>query len=72
MAKVAKDIDFYPLLRVITDDTLDNNDAFDDVFYKALDKVRSWTKEEIIDWLFENIDSVHDSIEPYDPEYDED
>lgn len=73
MKKVAKEILFTPILRIITQDEteVDMNTQFNDVFHKALDKVRSWSKEEIIDWVFENVDDMYDSPEPYSEDYDE-
>ena len=73
MTKVAKELVFTPIVRIITTSELeiDMNSQYNDVFYKALEKVRSWTKEEIIDWLFENVDNMIDSPEPYSPDYDE-
>jgi hypothetical protein len=35
-----------------------------------LEKLRTWTKEEILDWVLENEADYGESYEPYDEEYD--
>lgn len=73
MTKVAKELVFTPIVRIITTSELeiDMNSQYNDVFHKALKKIKSWTKEEIIDWIFENVDNMIDSPEPYSEDYDE-
>jgi hypothetical protein len=72
--KVAVQFDYNPAIRVCV--TTDNNDVHsNEVYEKArklvLEKLRTWTKEEILDWVLENEADYGESYEQYDEEYDE-
>lgn len=72
--KVAVQFEYNPAIRVCVQ--TDNNDIHsNEVYEKArelvLEKVRNWTKDEILCWVLENIADYGESYEPYDEEYDE-
>jgi hypothetical protein len=71
--KVAVQFEYNPAIRVCV--PTDNNDVHsNEVYEKArelvLEKLRTWTKEEILDWVLENEADYGESYEPYDEEYD--
>lgn len=69
--KVAKEIAFCPMLRVVVPNGGGNGwteDEYAEILAK--EKLQSWTKSEIIDWVMENIEDVMESYEPYDENYD--
>ena len=71
--KVAVQFEYNPAIRVCVPIN-DGEDIFD-IEEKArelvLAKLRTWTKEEIIDWVIENETDYCESFEPYNEEYDE-
>jgi hypothetical protein len=73
--KVAVQFDYYPAIRVCV--PVNGNEDIYDVNVKeharklVLEKLRTWTKEEILDWVLENEADYGESYEPYDEEYDE-
>ena len=72
--KVAVQFDFNPAIRVcvpINDDE-DIFDVKENARKLVLEKVRTWTKEDIIDWVLENEADYFESYESYNEEYDED
>lgn len=72
MEKVAKELIFSPIVRVVIPKGGCN--GYDENEYAemaAKEKVRSWTKEEILDWIFENHEDTFPSYEEYDANYDE-
>lgn len=72
MEKIAKEIGFEPFVRVIIPKGGCNGYSEDEYTeLVAREKLRTWTKEEILDWLFENIDMICESVEPYDVHYDD-
>ena len=70
--KVAKELAFCPMLRVVVP-TNGCNGYTENEYAEILakEKLQSWTKEEIIDWVVENLEDVMEAYEPYDAEYDE-
>lgn len=70
--KIAKDIAFCPMLRVVMPNEEKINGYTQEEFAMLLaqEKLMSMTKKEIIDWVMENLEDVMDSPEPYDPNYD--
>lgn len=72
MEKVAKELIFSPIVRVVIPKGGCN--GYDENEYAemaAREKVRSWTKEQILDWIFENHEDTFPSYEEYDANYDE-
>lgn len=71
--KVAVQFEYNPAIRVCVPIN-DDEDIFD-VQEKArklvLEKVSTWSKEEIIDWVLENEEDYFESYESYNEEYDE-
>lgn len=71
MDKVAKELIFSPIVRVVIPkggcNGYEENEYAEIV---AREKVRSWSKEEILDWIFENHEDTFPSYEDYDPMYD--
>lgn len=68
---VAKEIAFCPMLRVVVPNGGCNGwteEEFAEL--TAREKLQSWTKSEIIDWVMENIEDIIESYEPYDENYD--
>ena len=72
--KVAVQFDFNPAIRVCVPINGDEDifDVQENARKLVLEKVRSWTKEEIIDWVLENEADYFESYESYNEEYDED
>lgn len=70
---VAKEIVFCPILRIIVPDQEEINGYSQDEYVEELarEKLKNWSKSEIIDWVIENCENVLDSPEPYDPSYDD-
>ena len=72
--KVAVQFEYNPAIRVcvpINDDE-DIYDVEEAARKLVLEKLRTWTKEEIIEWVLENEADYCESYEPYSEEYDED
>jgi hypothetical protein len=72
MEKVAKELIFSPIVRVVIPKGGCN--GYNENEYAemaAREKVRSWTKEQILDWIFENHEDTFPSYEEYDANYDE-
>ena len=68
MGKVAMEVMFSPIIRVVVEDNGNaNNDAFD----KAMETLRSKSKAEILEWIDENVETIFLSPEPYNAEYDD-
>lgn len=68
MGKVAMEVMFSPIIRVVVEDNENtNNDAFD----KAMETLRSKSKAEILEWIDENVETIFLSPEPYNAEYDD-
>lgn len=68
MGKVAMEVMFSPIIRVVVEDNGNaNNDAFD----KAMETLRSKSKAEILEWIDENVETIFISPEPYNAEYDD-
>ena len=72
--KVAVQFEFNPTIRVCVPINEDEDiyDVEENARKLVLEKVRTWTKEEIIDWVLENEADYCESYEPYSEEYDED
>ena len=70
--KVAKEVAFCPLVRVCVPTNGANGYTEEELAEElAREKLMSWTKSEILDWLFENLEDIIASSEPYDEEYDD-
>lgn len=68
MGKVAMEVMFSPIIRVVVEDNGNaNNDAFD----KAMETLRSKSKAEILEWIDENVETIFLSPEPYNAEKDD-
>ena len=71
--KVAVQFEYNPAIRVCVPIN-DGEDIFD-IEEKSrelvLAKLRTWTKEEIIEWVIEHETDYCESFEPYNEEYDE-
>ena len=71
--KVAVQFDYNPAIRVCV--PINGNEDIYDVRENArklvLEKVRTWTKEEIIDWVLDNEADYFESYESYNEEYDD-
>ena len=71
--KVAVQFEYYPAIRVCVP-IKDDEDIFDveeDARKLVLEKLNTWTKEEIIDWVVANVADYHEEFEqPYDEKYD--
>lgn len=72
--KVAVQFEYNPAIRVCVPINEDEDiyDVEENARKLVLEKLRTWTKEEIIDWVIENEADYCESYEPYDEEYDED
>ena len=72
--KVAVQFEFNPAIRVCVPINEDEDiyDVEENARKLVLEKVRNWTKEEIIDWVLENEADYCESYESYSEEYDED
>lgn len=72
MDKVAKELVFSPIIRVVIPKDIPNGYSVDEYACNAVEeRLNGWTKQEIIDWVIENWECTMDAIEPYDTEYDE-
>jgi hypothetical protein len=70
--KVAKELAFCPIYRVCVPTNGANGYTEDELAETiARERISKWTKEEILDWVFGNLEDVMESYEPYDAEYDE-
>ena len=72
--KVAVQFEYNPAIRVCV--PINEDEGIYDIEENArklvLEKLRTWTKEEIIDWVIENEADYCEAYEPYNEEYDED
>lgn len=72
MEKVAKELIFTPIIRVIIPKDIPNGYSVDEYACNAVEeKLHNWTKQEIIDWVIENWETTVDALEPYDENYDD-
>ena len=72
MEKVAKELIFTPIIRVIIPKDIPNGYSVDEYACNAVEeKLRNWRKQEIIDWVIENWETTMDALEPYDENYDD-
>lgn len=72
MEKVAKELVFSPIVRVVV--PKGGSNGYEENEYAeivARDKLRKWSKEEILDWVFENLETIFPSYEEYDANYDD-
>ena len=71
--KVAVQFEYNPAIRVCVPITGDEDifDVQENARKLVLEKVRTWTKEEIIDWVLENEADYFESYESYNAEYDD-
>lgn len=71
--KIAKDIAFCPMLRVVMPNQEKINGYTQEEFAMLLaqEKLMSMTKKEIIEWAMDNFETMVDSPEEYDREYDD-
>ena len=72
--KVAVQFEFNPAIRVCVPINEDEDifDVQENARKLVLEKVRTWTKEEIIDWVLENEADYFEAYESYNEQYDED
>lgn len=71
--KIAVQFEYYPAIRVCVPVKGDEDifDVEEDARKLVLEKLRTWTKEEIIDWVVANVADYHEEFEqPYDEKYD--
>lgn len=71
--KIAVQFEYNPAIRVCVPINGDEDifDVEENARKLVLEKLRTWTKEEIIDWVLENEEDYYESYETYDEEYDE-
>lgn len=71
--KIAKDIAFCPMLRVVMPNEEKINGYTQEEFAMLLaqEKLMAMTKKEIIEWVMDNFETMVDSPEKYDKEYDD-
>lgn len=71
--KIAKDIAFCPMLRVVMPNQEKINGYTQEEFAMLLaqEKLMAMTKKEIIEWVMDNFETMMDSPEEYDGEYDD-
>lgn len=71
--KIAVQFEYNPAIRVCVPINCDEDifDVEENARKLVLEKLRTWTKEEIIDLVLENEADYCESYEPYDEEYDE-
>lgn len=71
--KIAKDIAFCPMLRVVIPNQEKINGYTQEEFAMLLaqEKLMAMTKKEIIEWAMDNFETMVDSPEEYDKEYDD-
>ena len=67
--KIAREFIYCPALRVIVPTDCENE--YETAQKIAEEKLRGWTKEEIIDWVLDNETDFTYHCEPYNEEYDE-
>ena len=71
--KLAVEFEYNPAIRVCV--PINGDDDIFDVEENArklvLEKLRTWTKEEIIEWVLDNEADYCESYDPYDEEYDD-
>ena len=71
--KIAIQFDYYPAIRVCVPISGDEDifDVKENAQKLVLEKLRTWTKEEIIEWVLENEADYFESYESYNEEYDD-
>ena len=71
--KVAIQFDYNPAIRVCVPISGDEDifDVKENAQKLVLEKLRTWTKEEIIEWVLENEADYFESYESYNEEYDD-
>ena len=73
--KVAVQFEYNPAIRVCVpisgDEDIYSEDVKEKVRQLVLEKVCTWTKEEIIDWVLENEVDYSEAYESYNEEYDD-
>jgi hypothetical protein len=71
--KLAVEFEYNPAIRVCV--PINGDEDIFDVEEAArklvLEKLRTWSKEEIIDWVTANINDYYAADEPYNEEYDD-
>lgn len=72
--KVAVQFEYNPAIRVCVPITGDEDiyDVEEAARKLVREKLHTWSKEEIIDWVLENEADYFEAYEPYNEEYDED
>ena len=73
--KLAVEFEYNPAIRVCVPIINGDEDIFDveEAARKLVrEKLHTWTKEEIIDWVLENEADYFEAYEPYNEEYNED
>ena len=71
MEKIAKDLAFCPMLRVVIPKGTTNGWSEEEFAeLTAREKLQSWTKSEIIDWVMDNLEDICESPETFDKDYD--
>lgn len=64
---IAKEVVFCPIVRVVIPKDGANGYTEDEyATMKAIEKLRSWSKEQILEWLDENVETIVDSPEECD------
>ena len=73
LKKIAVQFEYNPAIRVCVPINGDEDifDVKENARKLVLEKVRTWTKEEIIDWVLENEADYCKSYESYNEEYDD-
>ena len=71
--KIAVQFDYNPAIRVCVPISGDEDifDVKENAQKLVLEKLRTWTKEEIIEWVLENEEDYFESYESYNEEYDD-
>jgi hypothetical protein len=71
--KLAVQFEYNPAIRVCVPITGDEDiyDVEEAARKLVLEKLRTWSKEEIIDWVTANINDYYGADEPYNEEYDD-
>lgn len=71
--KIAVQFEYNPSIRVCV--PIDGDEDIFDVYKNArklvLEKLQTCTKEEIIDWVMNNVADYYEADEPYNEEYDD-
>lgn len=71
MDKVAKELIFSPIIRVIVPKGGCNGYTEEELaLNNAVGKFQSWTKQELIEWIVDHHETTFDSSEEYDKEND--